>query len=277
MLNQLKALVLLLLGLFAGHVYASGAVYKYIGQRYAWLLIIATVLLLLQAFVYFISRDMHHDHDHDHTTGWRAYVPLLIVAMPFLFGVLVPQQALGASALDTRALAANPLNSFAAERTRGQDTSDIDAQLAAEDATAAASAAQADDTAQRSVSATVRRAPTRSILDWTRAFTNTSDPDKYYGRDASVIGFVWRETWHNDDEFALTRYIITCCVADAEPLGFPVQYAGAADLSVGEWVQVNGVLAEGTINGETTPIIIASEVVPTEEPVYPYLESGQLR
>jgi uncharacterized repeat protein (TIGR03943 family) len=61
------------------------------------------------------------------------------------------------------------------------------------------------------------------------------------GRSVELTGFVSQE----GRPFTLSRFYITCCVADAVPIGVHVMPKGGSKLKRDDWVDVTGVLSKG--------------------------------
>ena len=90
---------------------------------------------------------------------------------------------------------------------------------------------------------------------------------KRAGDEVSFIGFVARDQGAPADEFTLTRFVVSCCVADA--LSVQVRVAGAppGKFAEDDWVRVTGnfyPLAEEAI-------VDATEIVPVPRPKRPYI------
>jgi putative membrane protein len=87
------------------------------------------------------------------------------------------------------------------------------------------------------------------------------------GSDVSFVGFVTRGPEMGADEFVLTRFLISCCVADA----LSVQ-AGVVGVPPGEFRSDDWVRVEGQIYPLGREVIVdASRVVHVNKPERPYL------
>lgn len=258
---RLKALIVILMAIFFAYQFVTGTLYYYIGPRFGWLTIVAVALLILIGGSYHLvegqedpagdaphthghghhggdhtphensARD-HHTHDHAPAGWW----PLLLVSLPLMLGILVPAQPLGASAISNR----------------GVNTE---------------VAATADET-ERTLTIV---AGERNVLDWVRAMNEDPDPAALTGEKADVIGFVYRDPRFADDQFMVARFTITCCVADALAIGLVTESAGASDLPDDSWVRVEGTFAEGALDGQAMPVLVAETVTPIQPPEHPYL------
>ena len=119
--------------------------------------------------------------------------------------------------------------------------------------------------------ATFSRSPLdRNILDWLREFSRAA-PAEFNGEPLDVIGFVYREPQHSDDEFMISRFTMSCCVADAFPIGMPARMEGAGDLRPGGWVRVGGSLQAENFDGALLPVIQVESLETVDEPEQPYL------
>ena len=157
---------------------------------------------------------------------------LLIAAFPLLLAVLIPSRSLGIEAI----------NSGISLRPVGVGNA-----------------------------ATFARSPLdRNILDWLREF-NRAPPGEFNGQPVDVIGFVYREPQHAPDEFMLSRFTMSCCVADAFPIGMPARIEGADEVKVGSWLRVQGQLRAANFDGELLPVINVDSMEMVEEPQQPYL------
>jgi uncharacterized repeat protein (TIGR03943 family) len=242
MAARLKALILILTAIFLTQKFASGELYFYIGQRFWWLALLGIMLMIILAGAYRLSgpADAHeheheheNKHDHEHSTSIGG---LLIVALPLILGVIVPARPLGAGAAGSRGV-----------------STDIAVEAGSE-----------------SQSLTIIPGE-RNILDWVMVISETDNPAALNGQEVDVIGFVYRDERFGEEQFLLSRFTITCCVADAVAVGLVVDAEDTADYPVDTWVQVTGTFAEGEIDGQPIPVVIPDEIVPIQPPDQPYL------
>jgi uncharacterized repeat protein (TIGR03943 family) len=253
--TTLKGLILVGLALFLTNSIINGTLLFYINRRFAWLTWVATILLLLMVFAY--QRSMgaeRHQHDHSATSSGlehggghshphaahrhgaaSSWGPLVLMAVPLLLGLLVPPQPLGAQAMGAREVNTGRMG-------LGNDETVL-----------------------------TRTAAERNILDWLRVFNAAGDPSALAGQEATVIGFVYRDETFAADRFMVSRFILTCCVADATAVGLIVSWPGSLDLPLDTWVEVHGAFQPGQFEGEETPILSADSVRPTTPPNQPYL------
>jgi putative membrane protein len=250
--RALKGLLLIAMGLFLYRQITTGTLYFYISDRYTWLTVLAFIGFVIVGLSYrwtsspqqddesdhahIHTHDHTHEHDHDHSHG-IGWVGAILVAMPILLGVFVPPQPLGASALSTREISSGSMDSVMPAAVR----------MAAEKA-----------------------ATDRNILDWVLAFQDSNQSgERFAGVEANVVGFVYRTGNEEADTFWLARFVINCCVADANPVGIMVRWPQHTQLEEGVWVRITGRLAEEM--GRSTPILLAEGVEVVPAPGQPYL------
>lgn len=87
------------------------------------------------------------------------------------------------------------------------------------------------------------------------------------GETVDFVGFVTRYADTPADEILLTRYVVTCCVADATIAQVRVVNVPPGRFQPNDWVEVTGTIYP--IGREV--IVNASSVVPVERPERPYL------
>lgn len=247
-----KVLLFVSTGLFLATRLMNGTLNFYIHPRYNWLTAATAVGLIAVGVVYAYKNwtliltgesDDHHHHDHDHDHHGHSHdvswLGLLILAIPVVLGVLVQPQPLGANALENRDIGVSAVSS-----ARAPEASNL---------------------------ASIPNAGERNIMDWTTLFRQSDDLAEFNGEEAHVVGFVYRDDRFAEDEFMVSRFTVSCCVADAMPIGLIVEWPDSAEIPDDEWVEVTGTIEMGEFDGFEYPLLIADEVVPTTTPNQPYL------
>ena len=87
------------------------------------------------------------------------------------------------------------------------------------------------------------------------------------GEQVSFTGFVTRDETTPPNEFVLTRFLISCCVADALSANVRVVGAIPGEFKEDEWVRVEGAMYP--LGREV--IVDVSEIVGVPRPEHPYL------
>ena len=111
----------------------------------------------------------------------------------------------------------------------------------------------------------------KNILDWLIEFRSTSNPAAFNEQEAHLVGFVYRDDRFAADTFMVSRFVLSCCAADAAPLGLMVRWPESSTLTADQWVEVTGHFEPGEFDGEPMPILIAEKITPTTVPDQPYL------
>ncbi|MGB3790838.1 MAG: TIGR03943 family protein [Phormidesmis sp.] len=118
----------------------------------------------------------------------------------------------------------------------------------------------------------------RSIIDWIRLMNVYPEPDAYEGESVEVEGFVIYPDGWPEGYLMVSRFVLTCCAADAYPVGLPVKLS-ATSLSgsasqpiypVDSWLSVTGNMQTETIDGRRQIAIAPTTIRTIEEPKNPY-------
>lgn len=222
---------------YFGYNIFSGNLANYINVRFMWLSYVALVIFVLLTVASLAqllrgkTESSAYKISEPNKITWSV---LFVTSMPLIFGTLVPSAPLGASAVNG-----------------GVSTRAV---LGTNEA-----------------AAFVVEPSERNVLDWLRMFGSAEDIEAFNGQPVDVIGFVYREPSFADDQFMVSRFTVSCCVADASALGLPVTYSGTSELSEGDWVRVTGTIQIGEFGEELVPIIHNVTVEAVEQPQFPYL------
>lgn len=113
----------------------------------------------------------------------------------------------------------------------------------------------------------------RSLVDWVRTLNNYPEPDAYLGQKVNINGFVFYPKGLPDNYLMLSRFVITCCAADAYPVAVTVKFAGTRQTYPQDsWFNIKGKAIVETFAGSRQLIIEASEIKPIPIPKNPYQE-----
>jgi len=229
----LQSLLLVALSVFLAGKIIDGKVTWYINQRFLPLTFVGIILLAVMAQAVFRqARNKENAQEHTHILPGNLFILLI----PALLGTFLPARPLDATAVDLKGITTNaPIVS--------------------------------SDGAERQFEAA---ADQRNILDWMRIFNDENDLSSYLGQQAHVIGFVYYDEYLPDNIFLISRFIITCCAADAYAIGIPVEWNGEV-FDENTWVKVKGQVQYTEWNDQKLPLILADSVEITEVPGQPYL------
>jgi putative membrane protein len=244
-----KAILLLGTATFLYGRIANGTLFYYINEKFAGFTLFGVVGLFAVGLAYQFGKKtaaaaQHdhdhtpdhdgHGHDHSHALSWGG---VLLVALPVILGLAVPPRPLGASALDNR------------EVVMSVESSALPAV----------------------VKAAAKAAEERNLLDWWRSFQANNGYDSFTNQEAKIVGFVYKDPRYGDGHFLATRFIVSCCVADAAVVGLVVRWPDAAMLEDDQWVEVSGKFAPSTLDSWQPPLLVAETVTPVDTPAQPYL------
>lgn len=102
--------------------------------------------------------------------------------------------------------------------------------------------------------------------------------EAFIGKEIEITGFVYREEDMGKDRFAVSRFAMNCCSADAMPYGLMIIWPKAMNYVDDEWVSVKGTLTTSSyMDNEiiTLEAIKLERIKAPESPyVYPDLDFG---
>lgn len=109
----------------------------------------------------------------------------------------------------------------------------------------------------------------RTINDWVQLFNHDPEPSHYEGQKLNVEGLVVYDEETMEGYFLIAHFIIACCAADARPITLPVLLDAAMQVPEG-WIELNGTIGEGTIEGQRSIVIQMDSFEPIPDPENPY-------
>lgn len=271
----LKTVLLIALGVFLYTHIANGTLYYYINERFAIFTVIGVVGLLILGLSYrwhssqenhapLIHGDMHHrdehhrdghhsdghhsdghdvhhhdHHGHSHALTWTS---VFVIALPILLGLSISPQPLGTAALANRDVTLSMNESALPIGLRNREKAAVD----------------------------------KNIMDWWHDFRSSATAgEEFIGQEVRVVGFVFRDERFGTEHFLVTRFVVSCCVADANVLGLLVQMPNELTdsdvLKDDQWVEVQGTFVDEQPEGWQMPIVQATQIQPIAVPNQPYL------
>lgn len=257
--NFWKGSTIFALGVFLYSRMLNDVILLYISSRFIWLVSLGGIAMMLVGASYAVlafqnranktnhdhehseeCNHEHHEHEHGSPVTWWG---LLIALMPLLLGLFVPQQALGADALATRKLNLQTWHAGSVDVAlrNNQNAGLLDGE--------------------------------KTIIEWLIEFSNVPRvelAETIADEPVAVTGFVYTDDRFAPNQFMIARYIVTCCVADAQPLGLIVETTGELP-EYDSWVAVDGVFGTISFDGTESPAIVAGDIRPINEPRQPYI------
>jgi uncharacterized repeat protein (TIGR03943 family) len=103
-----------------------------------------------------------------------------------------------------------------------------------------------------------------TVREWSSVLRQTSDLAFFADKPASaLLGFVTPDSDDPDNMFYVSRFVVTCCAVDAQPLGVPVYLPGwQSTLEAGSWIEVSGPFASNPSRSSTQAIVIVMVETP---------------
>jgi len=113
---------------------------------------------------------------------------------------------------------------------------------------------------------------TLTVRDWASLIVQNQSPAFYRGKPVNAIGIITPSP-DNDNVFLLTRFVVTCCAVDAQPVSIPVYLPDwRSTLRPDSWVRVQGGFQPAPAGVSGSPVVVVPVVVEDEEvPREPYL------
>lgn len=194
-----------------------------------------------------------HEHEHEHGgrpggAGRRTRIALGGAAAIVTIGVTVAMLVLPPTTLSARTAQQRSVDSATLSNATGSE------------AAVSLLGSEGVDTSQY------------GVKDWAALIRQTTDTTALVGKQVRLSGFV---VPGQDGSFTLTRFVISCCAVDAQPVGLGVVTdAGDRPDAVpdeGQWVTVTGALAANPDQSADARIVIkAAKVTEIAQPKDPY-------
>lgn len=223
---------------------ASGQLVLYIHPRYVIFTVAMSVLAVVLALATLGTVRDHDDEGLVPSRGqrWLGLTAAGIAALFTLGMVVIPPATLSTATAEQRDMNA----------TAGTDAADL----------AAASSADAEAIARF------------TVREWASILRQTSDLSFFDDRRATaVLGFMTADPDDPENVFYLSRFVVTCCAVDAQPLGVPVYLPGwQSEFDPDGWVSVSGAFESSPSAESSHPIVLVPDTIEAvEQPREPYL------
>ncbi|MDE0024694.1 MAG: TIGR03943 family protein [Spirochaetaceae bacterium] len=238
----LRAAVVLALAAVLAMRYLDGSLGYFINLRYGWLTVVAMVCLVQLAAALLATAPKRARGETEERVS-MPWMGAALLAVPVLLA-LVPPRPLGTDAMATRALQIGSVPAAAGLGTASE------------------------------LNVGASGVP-RTVLDWLVLFdqetTGGGDLSRFAGESARVRGFVYRDERFPAGTFMVSRFLLSCCAADAAPIGLAVRWPDAEFLEDDAWVWVSGDFSVESFLGERMPVLVGAEVTAADQPPQPYL------
>ncbi|MGQ8871995.1 TIGR03943 family putative permease subunit [Paenibacillus sp. TSA_86.1] len=278
------------------HLKSSNALHYYLAPTMQKLLLgCAVPLLFIAVFMIWHALFGRNEFDcgceHPPPSGFfRSSMVYGLIALPLLLGFLLPDHALGSSMASQKGMS---LTYAPPEIRRKDPLPDAAAKLSVQDYTVAQGTKQQNDKLSE-VSSSVQFVPPD---EYSREFAELAEklyvepviqvyPEifsetlgtidmfqrQFTGKEIMLTGFVYRDdSMEHQSHFALGRFLVMCCPADAAPFGVMIHLPKAKQFEKDSWVQVRGIIGSAQVDGKDTLEIRATTVIPINQPASPYI------
>ena len=111
------------------------------------------------------------------------------------------------------------------------------------------------------------------VIDMLYALQMPSYREEFEGKEVEMIAQYVPMTTGNakGDRFQAVRMFITCCAADAKPVGVSVKSSAIPKVPEMGWIKVTGKPTFPMEGGKRTAILEASKVEPCDAPSEPFV------
>ncbi|EDL63096.1 TIGR03943 family putative permease subunit [Bacillus sp. SG-1] len=96
--------------------------------------------------------------------------------------------------------------------------------------------------------------------------------NEFTGREIQLTGFIYKDESFVENQAVISRFTVTCCVADAGVYGLLTEDDELAALEPDTWVNVSGVIESVDFHGNMMPVIVNPVFELIEAPENPYVE-----
>lgn len=281
-LPLVQGLILGCFSLMIVYLILTGTMVLYISAKLIWLSKLSAILLAIIAIAKLLPiKHNHnathsccgHDHacasDHQHSHKTNGLLPMMIFIIPLILGFGMQPRVLASTALSNSINTAGPVPFYAMHIPKSDKLSnviqwpswlsfvkkDAGSSAVANDTKSAAPEVVKQSTSQNKVNSVKPTTPksVNSVAkesDLMQLYLNIDDhPEQVYNQRFKLTGFVYKDPTLAKNQFVISRFVITCCIIDATPIGIIAESPNAADLKADTWVEVEGLLQKRVISG----------------------------
>ncbi|OKP80642.1 hypothetical protein A3844_26475 [Paenibacillus helianthi] len=257
-----RSLVLLLFALYIGHLVQQDALHYYVAPKLARWIRLCPVPLALMALslgiqALFGKSTLLCDCEHRlPRSGLGSAMLYSLFLFPLLLGFLLPDRSLGSEAAAKKGIALSYIAEEAAEHVKFNAASPYLEEFA-------------ELAGKLYAQPVIQVYP--EIFSETLGAIDLYKP-QFEGKSITVTGFLYQENGKGAKKaFAVSRFLVQCCTADATPLGILLDPATQISLPADTWIEVRGKLHMSFYQGKEVIKIIPDSIVPVPSPSTPYV------
>lgn len=255
---SIRAFILLSFALYIGHLVQQDTLHYYVTPKLASLVKLCPIPLSVMALSLTIqalfgrSSALCNCDQHLPRSGLRSIALYSLFLFPLLLGFLLPDRALGSVAASKKGVSLtyiDPEQKFMSSNPYEDEFADL-AKILYEQPI---------------------------IPVHPEIFSETFGAiDRYKqsfeGKEIIVSGFLYpNETRGLEKTFAVSRFLVQCCTADATPFGIMMDSETQISLPADTWVEVRGKLHIVQYKGQEIMQISAESITPISQPPIPYI------
>lgn len=260
----LRAVILLLFALYISHLVQQDALHYYVAPKLARWIRLCPVPLALMALslgiqALFGKSSVLCDCEHRLPRSlFRSSALYGLFLLPMLLGFLLPDRALGSAAADKKGIAftyslpeqgSKEKRNFSAASPYEAEFAELAARLYAEPVITVHPEIYSE---------------TFGAIDLYK--------EQFAGKEITVTGFLYREgTAAGQASYAVSRFLVQCCTADATPFGILLHPEAQISLPADTWIEVRGKLELVTHEGREIIGITPETLTPISQPSTPYV------
>ncbi|MNO57328.1 hypothetical protein D3C76_478610 [compost metagenome] len=258
----LRAGILLAFALYIGHLVQQDALHYYVAPKLARWVQLCPIPLTLMALSLAIQAlfgkgsvlcDCEHRLPHSILKSTAIYGLFLF---PLLLGFALPDRALGSMAASKKGISLTSLPSETKNIARFESIDPYHEELT-------------------ELAKILYMQPIIPV--YPAIFSETLGAIDMYkqqfeGKEISISGFLYRENGEtSENAFAIGRFLVQCCTADATPFGMLVNSGKLKSLPTDTWIKVRGKLQVVQYKGQEIMQIRAETITPIAQPTTPYI------
>ncbi|MDR3601318.1 MAG: TIGR03943 family protein [Desulfosporosinus sp.] len=277
-----QSLILSCFSLMLIHLIMTGTIVLYISPKLIWLSKFSAILLVIMALAKLVALPHNHsmahnccNHDHacgsahhNHSHPTKGLLQMAIFIIPLILGFVMQPRVLASTALSNSINTAGPVPYYAMHIPKSDKFSNTvqwPSGLFVKKNAPSSAVAQGTNNASinllnksnpqnklnlvkpltpESVSSTVKE------TDLMQLYLNIDDhPEQIYNHHWQLTGFVYKDPTLAKNQFVISRFVMTCCIVDATPIGIIVESSDAPNLKADTWIEVDGLLQKRTLDG----------------------------
>ncbi|WP_284755324.1 TIGR03943 family protein [Arthrobacter sp. efr-133-R2A-120] len=111
-----------------------------------------------------------------------------------------------------------------------------------------------------------------TVRDWASLLRSGAGQDFFADKTATVTGFISADKT-DPNVFFVTRFVVTCCAVDAQPIGVPVYHPGwQNEFKTDSWVTLTSSFRANPNPASREAIVLIPHTInPTAQPAQPYV------